>query len=405
MNKKRKTLLMIALDFPPCQSAGAQRAQKFATHLSEFGWDVVVLTAKASVYERCDPHAETPGALHIERCAAFDAARDLSWRGKYAGFLTVPDKYWSWALSAIPAGKRLIKRFRPSAIFSTYPVSTAHFIGYRLQQWSGLPWLADYRDPLQCRYDPGARHYSALGRWIEKRTIETCHRAIFTTQNAARLYSRLYPDEPLAKFLVIENGFDEDKFKSLSLDSFPPDKRFILLHSGALYGDGRDPTVLFQAIWRLHQQGRISDLTFCLRFRGVSPSTELAKLLRELNIHELVEFLPPVPYGESLQEMMSANALLLLQGPLFNNQIPSKLYDYIRTGRRIVAMTPRQGATAQALFEYANGKSGDTVDQVERMLIDLLEGRQSNASFNLEHLLKFSRYARTRELANALETI
>ena len=414
----RKTILMIALDFPPCQSAGVQRTYKFAQYLQDFGWDVVVLTVKASVYQQTDAAAGCPDVLHIERCAALDAARDLSWRGKYLGFSCVPDRWWSWALTAIPAGKRLIKQYQPDLIWSTYPVSTAHYIGYRLQRFSGLPWIADYRDPLQCRYDASARRYSGIAKWIEQQTIRYCQKAVFTTENAARLYHRLYADEPLSKFAVIENGFDEANFQGLPARAPRQDQRFILLHSGALYGQGRDPSELYHALALLQQQGLIDQDNFALHFRGFEGTAEQHALLQQLGISTLVHFLPGVPYLESLAEMGQADALLLIQGPLFNNQIPSKLYDYIRTGRPVLAVTPDKGSTYQTLqpLEHCHCASGvqavaEALQQqimaqqrVQQNPVDAVADSQGilPADQVPAAIAAYSRYERTRQLAQLL---
>ena len=401
----RKTLLMIALDYPPCQSAGVQRTYKFAQYLRNFGWDVVVLTVKEQVYERSDQSAGEPDVLHVERCAAIDAARDLAWRGKYLGFSCVPDRWWSWALTAIPAGKKLISRYKPDVIWSTYPVSTAHFIAYRLHRSSGLPWIADYRDPLQCRYDPSARRYSGLAKWIEKQTIKYCSLAVFTTDNAAKLYQRIYPQQQLRKFRVIENGFDEENFRQLTVRQPLVSGKFRLLHSGALYGDGRDPTPIFIALSKLKHQGKLNSQNFILSFRGCQVQPKIMTLLSELEIADLVEFLPGVSYLDSLAEMLCANALLLLQGPLFNNQIPSKLYDYIRASRPILAMTPAQSATARALSAYPEQYCTIVADELADALSSLLNQRTSLEVITPTQAAVYSRSSRTSELATLLAEV
>ena len=153
INKRERTILMIALDFPPCQSAGVQRTLKFAEYLADLGWKVVVLTVNENVYTVTDKQLTIPEKIKVYRCHSFDSAIDFSVKGKYFAWSKVPDRWWSWAIKAIPLGKKLIEKYQPAIIWSTYPVSTAHFIAYKLQQSSKLPWVADYRDPLQCRYD------------------------------------------------------------------------------------------------------------------------------------------------------------------------------------------------------------------------------------------------------------
>ena len=76
-----------------------------------------------------------------------------------------------------------------------------------------------------------------------------------------------------------------------------------------------------------------------LRFLGANAlhGTDLPAVCRELRLEGVVEFLPRVPRQESLRAMMTANALLLLQ-PGHTVSVPGKVYEYLATGRPILAM-------------------------------------------------------------------
>ena len=61
-------------------------------------------------------------------------------------------------------------------------------IGLALHKITGLPWVADFRDPmLQVAYPPGAAQRK-IYKWIEKQTIAHCHTAVFTTHSAMSAY-------------------------------------------------------------------------------------------------------------------------------------------------------------------------------------------------------------------------
>ena len=155
-----KRVLMIAYHFPPLAgSSGIQRTLRFAQQLPDFGWDPVVLSLHPRAYERTsnDLLEELPRDLRVVRTFAFDAARDFSIGSRYPGMLARPDRWISWKLTAVPAGLRVIRECRADAIWSTYPIATAHAIGSALQQRSGLPWLADFRDPMAQDDYPPAR--------------------------------------------------------------------------------------------------------------------------------------------------------------------------------------------------------------------------------------------------------
>ena len=399
-NQSKRTILMVALDFPPCQSAGVQRTLKFAEYLVELGWEVIVLTVDENVYAVTDQKVSIPENIKVYHCHAFDSARDFSFKGKYFAWSKVPDRWWAWAIKAIPLGKQLIDKYQPDIIWSTYPVSTAHFIAYKLQQFSKLPWVADYRDPLQCRYDNKVLKYSFIAKWIEKKTIQHCSKAVYTTERASQLYSRLYPDEKLTKFRLIENGFDEGNFKNITVVDKNIGSKYTLLHSGAVYENGRDPKSLFRAISELQQEDIINEDNFELIFRGAT-SERYELQIQQLGIINLVHFKTSVPYNESLTEMAATSGLLLIQGRLFNNQIPGKAYEYIRCNKAILALTPKDGSTGRLLQQVNGTEIVDNIDEIKRAIKRmLLKGAVTERVSAC-----FSRYEKTQQLDLLLRSL
>lgn len=395
-----KRILMVALDFPPCKSAGVQRTLKFAEYLLDFGWEPIILTVDESAHESIDNSQPVPAKIkNVYRSFSYNASRDFSIKGKYLSIMKEPDRWWTWRFTAVPLGKQLIEKYQPDVIWSTYPVSTAHLIAYKLAQHSGVPWVADYRDPVQSRYDSSVKPTLNITQKIEAKVLNNAAKVVFTTQQASTLYQSLYPDLPLNKFHVIENGYDESNFQ---LDVVKQGKalhteKFTLLHSGAVYQNGRDPIEIFKALSKLKKAKKIDNTMFELVFRGIS-GEHYQPVLRSLDINDIVEFKPSISYMESLQEMMAADALLLIQGPLFRNQIPGKLFEYIRSEQPILALTSNIGATSELLdsvemcfcAEYAN----ETADAIESLLA--LE------PIKRKNIERFSRYEKTRELSQLL---
>jgi len=191
-----RTLLMIAYHFPPfAGSSGVQRTLRFVQQLPAFGWKPVVLSVHPRAYEKTseDLLREVPEGTIVERAFAVDTARQLSIAGRYPGFLARPDRWMSWWFGAVPAGLRMIREHRPAAIWSTYPIATAHRIGTTLQKMSGLPWIADFRDPMaQDGYPEDPATWRAFDR-IERAAFAAATRTVFTTRGAAAMYRDRYP--------------------------------------------------------------------------------------------------------------------------------------------------------------------------------------------------------------------
>jgi glycosyltransferase involved in cell wall biosynthesis len=356
-----KRLLMIAYHFPPfATSSGIQRTLGFARHLPAFGWEPLILTAHPRAYEHCSSeHMEDAGtSMVVERAFALDASRQLSLNGRYPGFMARPDRWISWWLGAVPKGVAMIRKYRPHAIWSTYPIATAHKIGYTLQRLSGLPWIADFRDPMaQDGYPADAKTWQSFKR-IEEATLRSAARSVFVTRGAARLYRDRYGE--VGNIEVIENGYEEEGFEGIEEEARAPlvPGKLTLLHSGVIYPSERDPTQLFTALQRLRESGQGSKLH--IRLRGPGNEALLGRMIEAAGVAAMVELAPPISYRAALQEMMRADGLLVLQAANCNEQVPAKVYEYLRSGRPILALTDPAGDTA-ALLRSAG------IDQIVRL--------------------------------------
>jgi glycosyltransferase involved in cell wall biosynthesis len=208
---------------------------------------------------------------------------------------------------------------------------------------------------------------------IEERTIRKASFSVFTTPGAAKMYRERYP-EAANRISVLENGFDEDSFSSVRLKPGPREPLvpgvLTLLHSGVVYPSERDPRQLFGAIQRLAAAGKVNSRQLRLRFRAAMHENPLRALAREYGIERFIEVLPPIPYGAALEEMLRADALLILQAANCNEQIPAKLYEYLRARRPILGLTDPKGDTAGLLRRAGLDTVAalESVDDIAEML-------------------------------------
>ncbi len=402
---------MIAFHFPPLAgSSGIQRTLRFAQHLPEHGWEPLVLTATPSAYESTSPDllADVPQGLVVERALAFDAARQLSLGGRYPGFLARPDRWISWRFDAVRRARALVRRYRPQVIWSTYPIATAHVIGARVQAATGLPWVADFRDPMaQDGYPADPRTWQAFDA-IERQVIASAARSVFAARGAAREYRRRYPTHA-ERIGVIENGYDESSFAAAErrggLDQPLTPGALTLLHSGIVYPSERDPTALMDAIQMLARTDGVAPTRLRFRFRASAHDDLLRRLAAQRGIEAFIELLPAVGYQEALAEMLRADALLVMQASNCNDQVPAKVYEYARAGRPILALTDAAGDTAACLREFGVQRMAalDDAAQIAESLRALLQGSTEDLRVRPEGAAQFSRAQRSAQLASALE--
>lgn len=357
--KRVKRALLITFHFPPQSvSSGVQRSLSFTKDLPKFGWQPLVLSAMPIAYEETNPSqlARIPKDVVVKRTFSFNAKRHLSIAGRYPEIIALPDRWVSWIVSAVPVGWSMIKRYRPQVIWTTFPISTTLLIGLCLKRLTGLPWVVDFRDPMLQPEYPTRPLQRKIYRWIEKNTINSCNKAMFTTMRTCLAYQEQFPSCPREKFVVIENGYDEEEFaaaeKIKETTKKSEEHKIVLLHSGVLYAEGRDPSAFLGAIALLKESGTLSKENFQVVLRAPGDLHYFMNLAIQYSVHDIVDVRAHLSYQEALIEMLSVDGLLLFQGTPYNHQIPAKVYEYLRAKKPILGMVDIAGDTADALRAF-----------------------------------------------------
>lgn len=355
MNKPiqgNRRALLVAFHFPPiAQSSGVHRAKSLARYLPEFGWSPLVLTATKNAYEVYHEgnRPDFGDDVVVRRALAFDTARHFAIAGRYPGFLANPDRWMSWWPFAIARGWQMIRKYRPSIVWSTYPVATAHVIGAHLAKLAGIPWVADFRDSMTDETYPAEPAKRKKYEEIEARTVSGCDRAVFTAPGALEMYRERFPNEDDEKWQLVLNGYDEETFLNAEATEDTASSRTVLLHSGIIYPKERNPVGLFDALSQMKRRGAIDSDRFELRLRAPSNTEYVNGLVKEYDLGDLVTVRDPVPYEQAVSEMLAADGLLILQSEDCNHQIPAKIYEYMRAQKPILALTDPTGDTAGIL--------------------------------------------------------
>jgi glycosyltransferase involved in cell wall biosynthesis len=408
-----KRLLMIAYHFPPLAgSSGIQRTLRLVQQLPRLGWTPLVLTADRRAYERTatDLERDVPTGTVVRRAFALDAARHLAVRGRYLSSLARPDRWTSWRYDGVRQGMKLVRQFEPMALWSTFPIATAHVIAAELNARTGIPWVADFRDPMaQEGYPPDPLTWKQY-RAIEQRAVERASCCVFTTPGAARMYREPYP-EASDRIVTIENGYDEESFAGLGskASSALHAGAITLLHSGIVYPSERDPSQLFAAWGNLRRSGRVAPGTLKIRFRASNHDDLLRRLAVQHGVADDIELSPAVGYREALAEMLSADGLLVLQAANCNEQIPAKVYEYLRAGRPILCLSDPDGDTAQLLRSMGIDTMArlDSVREIESRLPTFMDAVRSRCAPlpRPEAVHRLSRTECTRTLAERLDDV
>lgn len=410
-----KHALFVAFHYPPeASSSGVLRTLKYTRYLESYGWRVTIIAPSEDAYEITDAKLtqQVPATARLIRTRFLNTKRHLSIRGIYPALFAIPDTWVGWLPWAVSAGRALFRSDPYDLIYSTSPHATAHLVALRLAAFSRKPWVTDFRDPwYEDPPEPGAptgRIYRWANRTLERKVIRVCDRVVASTTQLRDLLRLRYPGERKDKILAILNGYDEADFASLPAAAPVGIDRLVMLHAGSINLGFRDPRPLFAALRAAADRGDIDLGKICVRFIGGGRFTESEKMrqsIKDLRLEGCVEFLPRVPYDQSLLELSRASLLLLLQSsPDTAGLVPAKLYEYLRTLRPVLALVC-QGAAAEVLATTRGGWAvapedarslQDTITEIYRLW---LEGRLGEMGAEAGVLRQFDRRELTRRLA------
>lgn len=409
-----RRVLLIAFHFPPANASGTLRSLKFARYLPDFGWNASVLTVVPTCYDSLDADlvGQIPRQVRVHRTLCTDSQRAFSVYGRYPAFTRVPDRYVSWLPFGVARGLRVVQTERVDALLSTSPVPTAHLIAYVLKRLTGLPWVADFRDPWDSR-EPRGRLRRRVERWMEARVVGRADRIVGTTPEFVEDLRDRFGRSAHQKGVVIYNGYDDVDFAESDRVTTANAPQFTITHAGLLYPRLRNPSALLRAVSNGLQRGTLPAATR-IRLLGCGPLATapwFRQLLVDLGLQARVEVEERVPYGDALHAMRNSSVLLLLQGGQeTRTQIPNKAFEYLHIGRPILCLATANSATARVMREFDGVFLGepDDVDSIGRALEAASAAwRRGQHLFDRKAngLARYSRPEAARQLAGVLNQL
>jgi glycosyltransferase involved in cell wall biosynthesis len=406
--------LFVAYQYPPeASSSGVLRPLKFSRYLAEFGWNVAVLTAREEDYPRRDDSlkAQIPDAVSLYRAFCPDSRRYLSVKGKSLSIFSFPDRYVGWLPFAYRRGMEAVRREHPRLIWSTSPLSTTNLVAYLLKQRTGLPWIADFRDPW---VDNSLSGWKRTGNcFLERKVMHGADGIVVTTDWMKEDLLNRIPDLDGGKIHVIYNGYDESDFDGLAAGPRAEGEPFRLVYTGGLHPLFRNPEPLFQAVAKLRDEGALPAEGIALDFYGCSDylsADPCREAVRRLGLDEVVRDRGRVSHRESLQVLFDADALILLQdSEITRPMIPAKAFEYLRVGRPVLSLTS-EGATADLVERFPQvslvreAREPDLIAQGLHALLERSAGNYSDCRNDLA-IKRYERKSLAVELAQLMNRV
>ncbi len=363
-----KKVLMIAHQFPPIGGSGVQRTVKFVKYLRNFDFEPVVLTRDASKAALKDETllSDIPDGIKVIRTSACDFAAlpgFLKYFGKVVNKLLIPDSERVWQHMARKKAIAAVRENKIDVIYTTSAPYSDHLLGvYLKEHFPEIPLVCDFRDewtnnPYHVRKGLRAK----IERSQEKSVL--AHADCLIT-NTPVMLSNFLRDNPETKdkFHVIPNGYDEEDFEGIN-DIRGDNSRFTLTYTGLLYGR-RKPDNFFEALKRAIEHGSIDKSKIAVRLIGNFKADVLQATIDSFGLRDIVFLMPYMKHRECLIELMKSDALLLIEpsGPGAEAFYTGKVFEYMNTGRPILATIPQNGAAAQLVSDTGTGLVSDFND-------------------------------------------
>lgn len=267
------------------------------------------------------------------------------------------ETHWSWGLSATLRGMAAIFRYRPEVIYTTAGPSTTHLAGYLLHSLSGLPWIAEIHDPLVYDMDKGRLNQRFLfNNWLEAKICNRASAVIYFTHHALASADRRHPVAGLKA--VLRPGAAPPAATGAA---YAKKETIHFGHFGSL-ASGRNLAMLIRALYSLFQEEPDLQQLVCLDVYGsgldpVSKKTlaafPLGSSLQEHGRLEYDEKTGKSGRQQALEAMRQCDVLVILHGSgtVCEEYVPSKVYEYLLTGRPILGCTPRTSELGAILIE------------------------------------------------------
>ncbi len=435
-----KRVLVITYYWPPTGGSGVQRWVKFAKYLKDEGWQPVIYTPEnpeqlavdQSLLEDIPADCEVIKTRIVEPYELYKKFLRKSGHSKEAvevnpvnaqnkslvqkvamwirGNIFRPDPRCLWIGPSVRFLKKYLKEHPVDLIVSTGPPQSMHMIGRKLAKATGLPWIADFRDPWTKIFY--FKHLSMTGStemWhkkMEKKVLDEASAVVAVSPLVQQDFQAM-TQTPVE---LITNGFDECDFADERCTEADggPDREFVITHTGLFAADG-NPTML----WTVLAEKCRKDDTFRqqLKIKLVGKTDEqITSSIQTAGLGENLIDLGYQPHSEAVQAQRTASLLILplRKEPEYKAVLPGKLFEYLASWRPVLGIGQTDGAMSMILNTTKTGVVLEWEDKasIERF-IDLCWERHLKGELSVEDadISQFARKALTRRMAELFDRV
>jgi glycosyltransferase involved in cell wall biosynthesis len=428
-------LLLISYLFPPAGGIPVQRALSMARYLPQNGYEVHVLCCRNPGVPTLDPSLvkRIPPEVRVHRVFSPElpfSVRQAAWavlapRRKAAppaeqasrpagrpsaikqGVQAVmrrifcPDPEVLWVPFALRRARRLIREHGIDTVMITVPPYSSLMVGLRLKhEFPNLKFIADFRDEWLEYYLNATDFYRgdyirARATALEREVATYASLVTAVTPSTHETMKQRYADLPQDKFALIYNGYDPEPFTGFHARPHGTGK-VVISYAGTLHGTS-SPKPYFDALDNLPDNLRDQVET---RLMGRITGDEAQHLEGRKSAIRKYGFLPQAEVFRHLEE---TDFLMMIQ--LHAPSLGGKFFEYMATGKPILAISPDHGETARVIRETGSGmcafssSSTQAPGSGEAMLTRAIESVRQGKPFCTQDRSAVERFDRRQQAA------
>lgn len=432
MNK----VLIITYYWPPSGGVGVQRWLKFTKYLPENGWEPVVLTPSDPAFDLKDfsllkdIRAETEvlkipiwepyklaqkfsvkkGQENLNRGLALEgeeqklSSKIMVW---LRGNLLIPDPRMFWVKPATDFALQILETNNIKAIITTGPPHSIHLIGRKLKKKTGLPWIADFRDPWSKWEILHRMKLSGLAmkmhERLERKVLKEADVVLAATPGLQKDLDQL----GASRSLTVLNGVDESDLPADYPPTTLPDK-FRIVYVGQM-NEKRNPLALWNALDELVKEEKDFARELEISLTG-SISQSVRKVLSSFTgLEGKFTIGENVNHSEVFDLYKTAAILLLVVEKEAASRIviPAKLYEYLTAQKPILYIGDPFNGAGEIIGKEQAGKSFDhgQKEDIKEYLKELFSKYNKGELIQQINYTDYLRKNQVKKVADALNKL
>lgn len=347
-------ILMFAPGFAPYAASENIVNSKLALAFIDNGWHVDIISRVDSDYygaQWVEPWLSLKCKTHEVTYSHSGALDRLAERIINAAKTGYPIAGVRWATKALDVALKLHKSNHYQLILSRSTPDVAHLPAMLFAKKSGLPWIANWNDPVKMPPPYGEGISMKFGYIYEsflKNVARSADYHTFPSERLKHYISDYLPIDP-NRSLVIPHIAGPFIARGKSEGS----NTFTICHAGHL-DSMRSPDSFLEGLSLFIRKGSGRE-----RVKFINIGLDNARLLERAKHFEVaahVEIIGALSYPETLSRLRNSDLLLVVEAPCPEGIfLPSKFIDYVQTGRPILCVSPALGTLHDILNTHGGG--------------------------------------------------